>query len=618
MKKHAFLLCFFLYNLILSQNQIIVGPQNDCALKNIKKNVHTSSEWFDVTGVTKLKIITLQHRTYDKSRIYNENGVLIWEWNGESYSDTWYRKEHYLDINTYKIKVEFTQGYNDPFCNGFVQVEKVVFNKLNNNIQNNNITSFTKESSQKRDEIYNLNGSKFEDFSNKYNIINSVNSSFSGKKSPYPSNPSESFYKKDYYNNKLIYEGYIKVVTTGSNNNTVYKEQFKHGKGKEYFSDANGYLEGYFINNKLNGYGEHFSDGFSYKGYFVNGERDGEGILVNDGLNGTSKYIYEGEFKNNKFHGKGIYLNETLAYVGEFSYGKFNGYGELKHSHNNGVIQKGFFENGNYIGEQLQITQNESNLSNNNNVKNSNSTIKNENKSSLNYVEIGDLFIQNADLGIMNYYQVKNSLASIGDGWRLPNESELIIMFQNRDKIGGLTTSTKTVNKHLVASYLGGPSGALEAYNTPLITNQEAAMFGKTYQTSWSEHSKQNFYFYIRLVKDKPQKNYTENAIKAYVELVNFANKNGISLSNESKTGTWQCNECGSVAHKKEKPWSKFGGKCTSNNVGAHTWEMAEKQVHWQCNECGSVAHKKEKPWSKFGGKCTSNNVGTHTWERAE
>jgi hypothetical protein len=184
---------------------------------------------------------------------------------------------------------------------------------------------------------------------------------------------------------------------------------------------------------------------------------------------------------------------------------------------------------GTYVGEEKQITQN-SNIS----LKNE----KTEIKSSLNYVEIDELYIQNADLGIMNYYQVKSSIASIGDGWRLPNESELIIMFDNRDKIGGLTTSTKTVNKHLVASYLGGPAGGLGSYNTPLVTNQEAAMFGKTYETSWSGHSKQNFYFYIRLVKDKPQKNYTEKAMKAYVGLVDYATKNGISLTDSNNSNS--------------------------------------------------------------------------------
>ena len=141
MKKFIVILVLFLCNLLLSQNQIIVGPQNDCALKDISRNVHTSSEWFDVNGVAKLKITTLQHRTFDKSRIYNQSGVLIWEWLGESYDDTWYSKEHFLNINTKKIKVEFTQGYRDPFCDGYVKVEKVSFNSKNSSSQNVNISS---------------------------------------------------------------------------------------------------------------------------------------------------------------------------------------------------------------------------------------------------------------------------------------------------------------------------------------------------------------------------------------------------------------------------------------------------------------------------------------------
>jgi hypothetical protein len=244
---------------------------------------------------------------------------------------------------------------------------------------------------------------KFDDFINRFNNTNSTNSTFNGIISPYPSNPQESFYKKDFYNNKLIYEGYVVQIVTGNYGNSVYKEEFKHGKGKEYFSNTNGYLEGYFIKNKLNGYGIHLSDGYSYKGYFVNGEKNGEGILVSDGLNGTTKYIYEGNFTNNKFNGKGLLIYEFMAFIGEFvngemyngtafypnntkyighfvngnydgygeyfwsngnvykgnfKHGKFNGSGILTYS--NGNIQNGVFENGNYIGEEKrQVVKNE-------------------------------------------------------------------------------------------------------------------------------------------------------------------------------------------------------------------------------------------------------------------
>lgn len=252
------------------------------------------------------------------------------------------------------------------------------------------------ELSQKNDNL------KFEDFYNKFITTNSTNSVYKGTRYAYPSNPPESFYKKDYYNGKLIYDGYVKKVVTSTSGNPVYKTEIKHGLGKEYFTNSNGYLEGYFSDNKLSGYGVHISDGYSYKGLFFMGLIGREGIKVNDGLNGTTKYIYEGKFFMEKYHGTGTLIYDFMAFVGEFndgrmsagiayypngvkyiggfanekyhgygSYywgsgnvykgdfkdGKFHGKGELKYS--NGTIQSGIFENGNYVGEEKkQIVEN--------------------------------------------------------------------------------------------------------------------------------------------------------------------------------------------------------------------------------------------------------------------
>ena len=259
------------------------------------------------------------------------------------------------------------------------------------------------ELSQKNDNL------KFEDFYNKFITTNSTNSIYKGTRYAYPSNPPESFYKKDYYNGKLIYDGYVKQVVTSTSGNSVYKTETKHGLGKQYFTNSNGYLEGYFSDDKLSGYGVQVSDGYSYKGIFINGIKSKEGIIVSDGLNGTTKYIYEGKFFREKYHGTGTLIYDFMAFVGEFeegrmsagiayypngvkyiggfanekyhgygSYywgsgnvykgdfkdGKFNGKGELKYS--NGTIQKGIFENGNYIGEENQISQNNFNISSNN------------------------------------------------------------------------------------------------------------------------------------------------------------------------------------------------------------------------------------------------------------
>ena len=129
--KNFFFVIFLIFNSIMvnSQRTIIVGPQNDCNTKGIHKNIHTSSAFLELGNSNSIKITTHQHRTLDASRIYNESGQLIWEWKGESRSETWYTKEHYLTVNSSRIKVEFYQGYSDPFCNGFIKVE--VLNQKN-------------------------------------------------------------------------------------------------------------------------------------------------------------------------------------------------------------------------------------------------------------------------------------------------------------------------------------------------------------------------------------------------------------------------------------------------------------------------------------------------------
>jgi hypothetical protein len=115
---------------------IIVGPQNDCS-RGISKNIHTDIKDFEINGNAKLKITTNQHRFFDNSKIYDAiSGQLIWEWKGESSSATWYSKEHYIEINAKRLRIEFTQGYSDPFCNGYVKVEII---SSNNHANSDNI-----------------------------------------------------------------------------------------------------------------------------------------------------------------------------------------------------------------------------------------------------------------------------------------------------------------------------------------------------------------------------------------------------------------------------------------------------------------------------------------------
>ena len=61
-----------------SQREITVGPYEDCKqLKEGRNQINTRSEWFNLGGVSELNIWTLQHDTFDKSRIYDENGNYI-------------------------------------------------------------------------------------------------------------------------------------------------------------------------------------------------------------------------------------------------------------------------------------------------------------------------------------------------------------------------------------------------------------------------------------------------------------------------------------------------------------------------------------------------------------
>ena len=572
MKKFLILFSLCICNSILSQNQIIVGPQNDCALKNIKRNVHTSSEWFDVTGVAKLKITTFQHRTYDKSRIYNEAGDLIWGWLGESYSDTWYKKEHFLDINTNKIKVEFTQGYNDPFCDGFVKVEKFNFNSQKSNNQDVNMLSAQNGGNQKNNNISSIHSVNFENFLNRFNSINSSNSTFSGTINPYPSNPSESFYKTDYSNNQISYQGFMKEVITGTSGNTVYKSIYKHGTGKEYFTNSNGYLEGFFINNKLNGYGVQVSDGYSYRGYYVNGDKNGEGILVSDGLNGTTKYIYEGNFSNNKFNGKGVLIYDFMAFMGEFingemkfgiAYypngikyvgamvngmyqgtgeyywnngnvykgdfkdGKFHGKGELEYS--NGTIQKGIYENGNYVGEEKQITQNDSNLISNNNQQLNTNKFPNS--------KFEDLTI---DGRTIKSKLEKSFLDLYSKAFAMHTKNSLLNKSTN-DAADYLENGILEL-KETVDGWLGGP-----------MTDLQVAEFLEINKT-------------------------TMNEVTSSLGLVSSLMKNSGSSSSSSKPSTfnaWQCSSCGTISHLDRKPRdNEFGGYGGCNGASRHDWRQ--------------------------------------------
>jgi hypothetical protein len=54
-------------------------------------------------------------------------------------------------------------------------------------------------------------------------------------------------------------------------------------------------------------------------------------------------------------------------------------------------------------------------------------------------IKIGELEILTQDLGKMKWEDAMKACADLGDGWRLPTKDELNILYENKEKIGGIT-----------------------------------------------------------------------------------------------------------------------------------------------------------------------------------
>lgn len=85
---------------------------------------------------------------------------------------------------------------------------------------------------------------------------------------------------------KIQYEGY-------------WKDNRKHGQGKEFNHQDDSVYEGTFNTGKKCGFGtQKWSDGSSYSGYWSNDMMSGSGkLIVKRG--GENLYQYEGNFVNN-------------------------------------------------------------------------------------------------------------------------------------------------------------------------------------------------------------------------------------------------------------------------------------------------------------------------------
>ena len=194
---------------------------------------------------------------------------------------------------------------------------------------------------------------------------------------------------------------------------------------------------------------------------------------------------------------------------------------------------------------------------------------------SIGYVRLGDIDVQTSDLGEMNYYQAKSAIENLGQGWRLPTESELTLMFQNQDKIGQLSKRPREVVQNYYqynGQYLGGTFGSNYTTLNTFINP------GLIYNWTWREYRKNMDFFYVRAVRDMSSAEKTVKMVKAYNQLLKIAKDNGITIDNKPGFG-------GSSGNVKSN--SSSSKPNSSNTSSKHTYQVT---ITWNNPNCGSCA----------------------------
>ena len=96
----------------------------------------------------------------------------------------------------------------------------------------------------------------------------------------------------------------------------------------------------------LNGQGTYnYADGNKYVGEWKDDKKSGQGTFT---FASGNKYV--GEWKDNSRNGQGTFTFASgNKYVGELMNGNFHGQGTMTHA--NGTVEKGLWENDEFIGE---------------------------------------------------------------------------------------------------------------------------------------------------------------------------------------------------------------------------------------------------------------------------
>ena len=129
---------------------------------------------------------------------------------------------------------------------------------------------------------------------------------------------------KDQYKPPSIIEGLIKCLAFVWEHNGEYVNGKCEGYGKLVEQDNGKVCEGYFSNDKLNGYGTEIQENnIRYEGEFKDDQYNGFGKLVF-----PDNFSYEGDFAEDCFEGKGKLIGSNgEIYVGGWSDNQREGYG---------------------------------------------------------------------------------------------------------------------------------------------------------------------------------------------------------------------------------------------------------------------------------------------------
>ena len=155
---------------------------------------------------------------------------------------------------------------------------------------------------------------------------------------------------KGYYlNNKMNGWGILDNLKINIEGNFI--NDLLEGYGETYNKEENVIYKGYWNKGLLEGIGQQYNELYLYEGYFVNSIKNGFGIQVykNEGEK------YEGEWKGGKYEGLGIYhFSNGNKYVGQWKNSSKEGLGALLWSNSDKKFI-GFFRNDNKDGLGLHL-----------------------------------------------------------------------------------------------------------------------------------------------------------------------------------------------------------------------------------------------------------------------